>query len=145
MPECSGSPSVVIDSGAQENGLANMLADLMRQNMEAHPAKARAFRRLRASVAITAPDAEVSLTMNFNRGACVIFDGVVGQPALHIQADSETILKLSNLPLRLGLPDPLAPESKALVQDLLARRVVIKGLALHPLTLVLLTQVISVV
>jgi hypothetical protein len=145
MADCErGQTSIVVDEGAQENGLAGMLADLMTQNMEQHPEKRRAFRRLQASVAITAPDAEVSLTMFFNRGACVIFDGVVGKPALHIQADSETILKLSNLPLKLGLPNPMAPESKALVQDLFSRKVVIQGLAFHPLTLVFLTQVLSV-
>jgi len=135
---------VVVDEGARENGLAAMLADLMTQNMQAHPEKVRAFRRLKASVAVSASDAGVALTMFFNRGACVIFDGVVGAPALHIKADSEAILKLSNLPLRMGLPDVLAPESKALVKDLLSGQVVIEGLAFHPIALVLLTQILSV-
>jgi len=138
-------PAVIVDEGAQENGLAIMLGDLMQQNMDQHPEKVRAFGWLKGSVAITAPDAEVSLTMFFNRGSCVIFNGVVGRPDLHVEADSEVILGLSNTPLRYGLPDPLAPASKELVGRLLSGKLKIRGLAFHPLTLTLLTNVLSVV
>ena len=136
--------SIILDEGAQENGLAAMLADLMRQNLEQKPEKAKAFAWLKGSVAITARDAEVSLTLFFNRGSCVIFDGVVGQPDLHVEANSDVILNLSNAPLRFGLPDPLSEESKDLVKKLLSREVVIHGLAFHPLTLILFTNVLSV-
>ena len=48
------------------------------------------------TITITATDAEVSLTLFFNRGSCVIFDGIVGRPAMHIEAESEAILGLTS-------------------------------------------------
>ncbi len=137
-------PSVILDQGAEDNGFAGMLADLMRQNMEQHPDKARIFGWLKGSVAITARDAEVSLTLFFNRGSCVVFDGVVGKPDLQIEADSEMILNLSNVPLRFGLPDLLKPAGQGLVKQLLSRQLKIQGLPFHALTLLLLTNVLSV-
>ncbi len=137
-------PSIIVDEGAQENGLANMLADLMTQNMEQNPEKARAFGWIKGSVAITAPDVEVSLTMFFNRGSCVIFDGVVGRPDLHVEAESETILNLSSVPVRFGLPDLLDPAGQTLIKKLVSGELKIHGLPFHPITLTLLTNVLSV-
>ncbi len=136
--------SIVLDEGAQENGLANMLADLMTQNMEQNPEKARAFKWIKGSVSITAPDIEISLTMFFNRGNCVIFDGVVGVPDLQVEADSETILNLSTVPVRFGLPDLLGPAGQKLIKKLLSRELKVYGLPFHPITLILLTNVLSV-
>jgi hypothetical protein len=136
--------AVIVDEGAQENGLAVMLADLMSQNMEANPDKKRAFDWIKGSVAITAQDAEVSLTMFFNRGSCVVFDGVVGKPDLHVTGDSETILNLSNVPLFHGLPNLLDPAGQELAKKLVFRQLQIEGLPFHPLTLSLLTYVLSV-
>jgi hypothetical protein len=96
-------PKITIDERAQENGLAVMIADLMTQNMEQNPNKISSFRRLKSVVSFSAPDADVRLTIFFNKGSCVIFDGIVGKPALHIEADSDTIIQLSSLPtLQVG-------------------------------------------
>jgi hypothetical protein len=136
--------TIIVDEGALENGLAVMLADLMRQNMEQHPEKERCFNWMKGSVAITAPDAEVSMTMFFNRGSCVIFNGVVGKPDLHVQADSELVLNLSNVPVRFGLPNLADPAGQNLIKRLLSRDLKVDGLAFHPILLTLLQNVISV-
>ncbi len=137
-------PSIIVDETAQEHGLAMMLADLLRQNMEQHPEKNKAFSWLRGSVAISAPDAEVALTMFFNRGSCVVFDGVVGKPDLHVKANSDDILGLSNIPIKFGLPDMLSGQGQDLVKKLLTRKIKIEGLPFHPITLMLLTNLLSV-
>lgn len=139
-----GTPSVIVDDSAQENGLATMLAELLRQNMEQTPAKTRHFDKLKAVVAISAPDAEVSLTMFFNRGSCVIYDGLVGKPDLHIEADSETILGLSTVPLRAGLPDLFDRQGRDLARKILSKKLRIQGLLFHPLALVHVTNLFSV-
>ncbi|MBW2703800.1 MAG: hypothetical protein JRF33_23525 [Deltaproteobacteria bacterium] len=136
--------SIVLDPGAEENGLALMLADLLRQNMEENPEKRKVFNLIKSVVAITSTDAEVSLTLFFNRGNCVIFDGVVGRPALHIEAESETILGLSTVPIKLYLPDLMDPAGRGLVTNLFNKKLKITGLAFHPMTLLLLTNVMSV-
>ena len=137
-------PAIILDEKAQENGLALMLRDLLTQNLEQHPEKIRAFCMLSASVAITAQDADVRLTLYFNRGSCIIYDGLATSPKLHILADAETILALSNVPLRAGLPDLFKPDGRALGKSILTGKLKIKGLLLHPLTVILLTQVFSV-
>jgi hypothetical protein len=103
------SPHVQLAPGAEENGLAMMLSELVRQNLEAKPHKQADFAALRGSVSIVADDADVALTMRFERGGkLTIHDGIVGIPDVTIRGPSEAVLALSNMPLatRLGLPIP---------------------------------------
>lgn len=137
-------PSIVVDDSAEHNGLAQMLADLLRQNLEQKPIKIKYFNRLGLSVAITAPDAEVELTIFFNRGSCVIYDGVVGKPHLHIITESANIMALSATPVRAGLPDPFDSSGRDLIKKLLKGEVKIKGMLRHPLAVTCLTNVFSV-
>lgn len=102
-------PQVQLAPGAEENGLAMMLSELVRQNLEAKPHKQIDFAALRGSVSIVADDADVALTMRFERGGkLTIHDGIVGIPDVTIRGPSEAVLALSNMPLatRLGLPIP---------------------------------------
>jgi len=137
-------PTIKVDRSAQENGLALMLADLLSQNIEQHPAKIKHFRRLNGNVCITAKDAEVTLTMVFDRGNCVVHDGILGKPKLSIETDSEAVLGLSTVPLRVGLPDIFNKQGRAMLGQILSGKIKIKGLLFHPLMLVALTNVFSV-
>jgi len=71
-------------------------------------------------------------------------DGDVPDAHVRIRAESGRLLDLTTAPLRFGLPDVLAPEGRAIVRDLLARHVRIKGLLRHPLRLARLTELLSV-
>jgi hypothetical protein len=109
-------PDVQLAPGAEENGLATMLADLVRQNLEAKPHKKGDFEALRGSVSIVADDADVALTMRFERGGkLTIHDGIVGIPDVTIRGPSDAVMALSNMPLatRLGLPIPNPRDSEA--------------------------------
>jgi hypothetical protein len=102
-------PIVNLAPGADENGLANMLAGLLRQNMQAKPRKQADFAALDGTVAIVAEDADVALTLRFERGErLTIHDGIVGIPDVTIRGSSDAILALSNMPMAtpLGLPIP---------------------------------------
>src|SRR5262245_52320496 len=106
------STHIVLAPGAEENGLATMLADLVRQNLEAKPHKKSDFDalgKLAGRVSIVADDADVALTLRFERGGkLTIHDGIVGIPDVTIRGPSDAIMALSNMPLatRLGLPIP---------------------------------------
>lgn len=108
------SPQIALAPGADENGLAIMLGDLLRQNLDAKPRKRADFEALDGRVAIVADDADVALTLVFEarRGPrsarLTIHDGIVGIPDVTIRGPSDAILALSNMPLatRLGLPIP---------------------------------------
>src|SRR5205807_2710782 len=139
--------------GAEDNGLASMLADLVRQNLEAKPHKVADFDALEGTVAIVADDADVSLTLRFVRGGkLTIHDGIVGIPDVTIRGGSDTILALSNLPLTrpLGLPlaDPRDRDAvktlRSVASDLVQGRFHVYGMAFHLPMLMRLTRVMSV-
>jgi hypothetical protein len=138
--------------GAEENGLATMLADLVRQNLQAKPHKKNDFDALDGRVAIVADDADVSLTIVFSLGRATIHDGIVGIPDVTIRGTSDTILALSNMPLStpLALPFP-DPRDKTAVETV---RTVVKamrsgafrvyGMAFNMPFLLRLTRVMSI-
>ena len=138
---------------ARDNGLAAMLAELVRQNLEAKPHKKADFAGLGGSVAIVADDADVALTLIFRRGGkLTIHDGIVGVPDVTIRGPSEVIMALSNMPLatRLGLPFPNPRDRDAVravrtVTDAMrAGRLHVYGMAFHPWMVMKLTRVMSI-
>jgi hypothetical protein len=144
--------SIRLAPGAEDNGLASMLADLVRQNLEAKPHKQGDFRALAGSFSIVADDADVALTLRFDHGKLLIHDGIVGIPDVTIRGGSDTIMALSNMPLltRFGLPIP-NPRDKEGV--LVARGVMdamrkgtfhVYGMLFHLPMMMRLTRVMSV-
>lgn len=111
--------AILLAPGADNNGFAVMLSDLVRQNLEAKPHKKADFDRLDGVVAIVAEDAEVAVTLHFTLGKLMVHDGIVGIPDVTLRGSSDIIMALSNMPLfsRFGLP--IAPRG-----DLPAKQVV---------------------
>jgi hypothetical protein len=146
-------PDVRLDPGAGENGLATMLADLVRQNLEAKPHKLKDFQALRGDVAIVADDVDVALTLRFEApGRLTIHDGIVGIPAMTIRGPSEAIMALSNMPMAtpLGLPIPSprdreAAKSVRTVMDAMrAGTLHVYGMLFHLPLMLKLSRVMSV-
>jgi len=144
--------SIELAPGAEDNGLATMLADLVRQNLEAKPHKNGDFIALHGTVSIVADDAEVALTMRFESGRLTIHDGIVGIPDVTIRGTSDTILALSNMPLmtRLALPIPNPRDKeqvklvKGVFEAMKAGQFHIYGMAFHLPLLMHLTRVMSI-
>jgi hypothetical protein len=153
-------PDVALAPGADENGLAIMLGDLVRQNLEAKPKKMADFDALEGRVSIVADDADVALTLVFARrpsgglaaGSLTIHDGIVGIPDVTIRGPSEAILALSNMPLAtpLGLPLPTPGDLEAqktvreLVRSMREGKLHFYGMLLHLPLVMKLTRVMSV-
>ena len=128
--------------GPEPSGLASMVAELIEQNLARDPERRRLLRR---SVAVLdAPDAEVTVFLRIDPEGVRVGDGDVPDAHVRIRADSGRLLDLTTAPLRLGLPDPLAPEGRAIVRDLFAGRLRIRGLLSHPFRLARLTKLLSV-
>ena len=147
------SVDVELAPGAEDNGLAMMLADLVRQNLEAKPHKQGDFAALRGSVSIVADDIDVALTMRFDLGGKLrIYDGIVGIPDVTIRGPSDAVLALSNMPLatRLGLPipNPRDPEAMKTVRLVMAAmregKLHVYGMAFHFPMVMKLTRVMSI-
>jgi hypothetical protein len=163
-----GSPvrvRVQLAPGAEENGLAVMLGDLVRQNLEAKPHKRADFDALEGRVAIVADDADVALTMVFDAGDAdgdgptgdaggrlTIHSGVVGIPDVTIRGPAEAVIALSNMPLTtpLGLPFPARGDAEGqktvreLTRAVREGRLHFYGMFLHLPLVTKLTRVMSV-
>lgn len=105
---------ITLAPGAEANGLAVMLADLLRQNLEQKPHKVRDLQAITGRIAILAEDAEVAMTLRFDHGDLTVYDGVIGVPDVVVRASSDVIIALSNVPLtrRFGLPVPSARDQE---------------------------------
>ncbi len=146
-------PDVQLAPGAEDNGLAHMLCDLVRQNLEAKPHKKGDFEALEGNVSIVADDADVALTMRFESGGKLrIHDGIVGIPDVTIRGPSDAVLALSNMPLatRLGLPipDPRDREAVKTVKTVMGAmrdgKLHVYGMAFHLPLVMRLTKVMSI-
>jgi hypothetical protein len=138
------SEKIVVHKSAEENGMATMLAELMRTNIATSCYKNACFHMLKATVGLRVPDAEVSATLVFSRGTCVLYDGIDGSTELTIEADSEDLLNLSNINLVAGLPYYLDETGRDILLKSVSGKVKIEGKVFHPVALTLLTIVLSV-
>ncbi|MFN7988554.1 MAG: hypothetical protein U0529_13845 [Thermoanaerobaculia bacterium] len=137
-------PDITVDKDAEENGLGNMVAELLRANVATSSYKGRVFSRMKGSVGLDATDAEVKVTLVFDRGRCVVHDGLLEGTAVTVSADSDSIIELSNVRLVGGLPFYFDRAGRAVVAKALRGVIRIRGLLRHPVTLTRLGIVLSV-
>src|SRR5437879_10848477 len=88
---------------AEPNGLAAMLGGLIEANLQQHPERESLLRP--AVIGITAPDAGVSISVLIAPEKVTIRNGEPPRAHLRVTADSVTLIELSSVPLRFGLPD----------------------------------------
>ncbi len=142
--------SVVLAPGAENNGLASMLAELLRQNLESKPHKLRDFNAMNGRFAIVAEDAEVAMTLHFQSGTLTVHDGIVGFPDVTVRGSSDIIIALSNMPLHFGfpVPDPRNPGevdvAKQVMGEMRTGKLVAFGALFHVRAMSRLTRIMSV-
>jgi hypothetical protein len=114
-----------------------MIAGLVRGNAAADAGKNRLLETTRGAAQLDVPDAELTIALRFVPGALTITGEMLPGTDVRITADSDTLMGLSTVPLRLGLPNPGSPDGRAVVGKMLTRELKIAGL---PLGLGLLTR-----
>jgi hypothetical protein len=133
---------VVLDD-RDPSGLALMLADLLRANLERDPSRARLVRG--STVQLHAVDAGVMVTVRLRPGRIAVADGSPRPPArLRIRADAQDLLALASAPLALGLPNPFDRRGRAMLGAVASGRVRISGLVRHPVALSRFARLLSV-
>ncbi len=137
-------PEIVVLPEAHESGLPVMLADLIRQNIENKPEKIKPFESLEAKVLIEIPDIQTSAGLEFHRGKLTLSRDLSGKPDLHILTDSATILGLSLLKVKLGLPYFFDKNGFKILRKILTGEIIIRGLFKNFSVLINLTKVISI-
>jgi hypothetical protein len=135
---------IQLAEGAEDLGLAVMLRDLLGQNFEQNPHKVPDFIKLNIPIGLTVSDVDIDLTMAFSGGALVIYPGIMGKPALCITAEAETIMGMSNLQIKWGLPYYFDDPGREVLKAMTAGRLKVKGMLLHFPSLVRLSRIMSV-
>jgi hypothetical protein len=128
---------------AEPNGLAEMVAGLLRSNLERRPERGALLRP--ATVALEALDAGVGAAIRLGPGRVELANEPPARRAdVRIRAESRDLLALSSAPLRLGYPDPLRPQGRAVLAGILRGRVRISGLVRHPVVVSRFARLLSV-
>ena len=139
-------PEIVLPDGDDTVGFGVMLSDLIKQNLENNPRKLLPFSlltRLKSKVVIEAPDAEVIITLSFGDGKLMVRNGADPKAKVRIIANSDVILELSQVRVVAGLPWIWDEVGKAMIKRMLNREVKIRGIADRPITMMLLTNLVS--
>jgi hypothetical protein len=132
----------VVYGDDEPSGLATMVGGLIEQNIERDPARRRLLRP--AVTSITVPDVGVAITVRTIAGGVEVRDGADASAQIAITADSDDLLELTSAPLRFGLPDLFDPRGRAVLRNVMSRRVRIRGLVRHPRRLARLSALLSV-
>ena len=112
------------------NGLASMLGGLIEGNLQQHPERSGLLKP--AVIGIHAPDAEVTVTIEVAPGRVVVRNGPPrGRADLRVTADSSTLIELSSVPLRFGLPDSMTEDGRAVNVKLLKGEIKVRGMFAH--------------
>jgi hypothetical protein len=126
----------------EPNGLATLVGGIIQSNLDRDPERARLLRR--ATIWVTSTDAGVSMSLRLTRTGVQVANGRVGRPDLRIVGSSQTLVELSSVPLRLGLPDLLTREGRVVARKLLSGEIRAAGLFIHPRKLARLNLLLSV-
>jgi hypothetical protein len=136
--------SIQLAEGAEEIGLAVMLKDLLLQNLTEHPHKLSDFQKLSIPIGLTVSDADLALTLAFDGTGLTVFPGIRGVPGLNITAEAQTVMDLSNVRIKWGLPHYFDEPGQAVLAAMRQGRLKIRGMLMHFPSLVRLSRVMSV-
>ncbi len=135
---------VILSPGAEGTGLPDMLKDLIEQNLAQNPHKVPDFVKMNIAIGLIITDADIVITMVFARGTLTIHPGLVGRTGLRIEAEAETIMNLSNVTLKWGLPYYFDDTGQEILAAMKSKRLKMKGMVRHFISLVRLSRIMSV-
>jgi len=94
----------VVYPDPEPNGLAAMLGGIIEGNLVGHPERERLLSKV-STYGIRTRDVGVEVSFRLSPGKVIVRNGIVGRPHILVETDSETLVGLSSVPLKFGLPD----------------------------------------
>jgi hypothetical protein len=125
-------------------GLGAMLADLVRANIEADPSRARLLQGVSGKVNVRARDAEVEVGMEFRGGQLHVHSTPFPDAKLAIDCDAETLMGMSSVPLRFGMPDVAQADGRTVVKKMFRGDLKVRGMIRGLPLMVRLQKLLSV-
>ena len=123
--------------------LGQMIADLVRSNIQKEPARADLVHGVAGRININATDVESEIGMLFT-GSELRIGAALPAPDLEVICDSATLMELANVRLRLGRPDPMTPEGRAILTKMVRKQLIVHGMVAHPKLLTRLQKLFTV-
>jgi hypothetical protein len=111
--------------------LAIELRDAIASTLERYPERHAALASMRDRVLVRAEDTGEAVTLVFAGQGLSIEDGEAGRAPIRIVGDRGTILALTRLPLRHGLPDLTSDIGRLLFKRQLGGELTVRGLLLR--------------
>ena len=116
---------VVVEPGTE--GLGEMLADLIRGNLASDPERTGLIVGHMGRVNLRVLDAGVDVGLRFT-GSDLRIGLRNARADLTIACDAETLMELTNVPLRFGMPDTLTAKGRTVAGKLMNGTIKVKGL-----------------
>ena len=141
-----GYPVTLYDE-AEANGVAQIVGNLLSQNLEQYRSRVKVAHRMSRPVTISSTDVGTACTIVFVRDGAVVYNGVVGRPSVTVEATVDQILSLSQLRMKAGGLLPvgfLSAPGRRLLLEILTGKLVVKGLVIHPITALRTIALVSV-
>ena len=129
--------SVSLHDEQGANSTALLVEFLLNRNLQSHHAPITLAQKISRPVAILDTNTGRSCTVVFGPEGAVVYNQLVGQPAVIITASLDQILNLSQIRVKAGGLIAVGLRStpgRRLMRDLRARKMVVKGLLRHPAT-----------
>ena len=123
--------SVLIEGTEEETaGIASILADLIRGNLERWPERGRVLDRLEGIVSVTAGEGEeaVSATLLFGRGCLRVRPGADPAARVRVCGTFDAILGLTRVPMAGAFPHPFHEGTRAFLRQWRRGEIRITGL-----------------
>ena len=99
---------------------------------------------LRGRVNVQVLDAEVDVGLEFLGGQMLVRGKPFPRADLTITTDAETLMGMSTVPLRFGMPDASKADGRAVVGKMLRGQLKVRGMVTKPKLLVRLQKLLSV-
>ena len=125
-------------------GLGAMLADLVRANIEADPSRARLLHGMSGKVNVRARDADVEVGMEFRGGQLHVLATPFPDAKLTIECDADTLMGMSTVPLRFGMPDVAQADGRTVVKKMFRGDLKVRGMLRGLPLMVRLQKLLSV-
>lgn len=138
---------VKLADGDDANGVANILATLLEQNLDKYPQRIPVARHLTHPVAVYSTDTNSSATIFFGHDRAVIRNGLMGKPAVIVMATVDQILDVAQLKMVGKGLVPVGFFTKRggrVLADILRHRLVVKGLLTHTLSSLRFISMVSI-
>ncbi|MDV6247762.1 hypothetical protein [Rhodococcus opacus] len=144
----SGAYPVSLFDGEDANGVANIVGMLLGQNLENFPSRIKFARKIARPVSIISTDTDSACTIVFGTDEAVVYNDVVGKPAVTVIATVDQILDVSQLPMKAGGLIPVGfftGRGMTVLGEILKHKLVVKGLLTHTVTALRTIALVSVI